>query len=177
MPETQSPVKSREYETIYILKPDVTRDAQEKIATRLNEVLARESGKLTLIENWGRRPLAYPVAKQRRGVYVYLKYLGGGVLVSEIERNLRMLDDVVKYQTVLTNADVDAGTVSVSDEDLKFEAVEPPAEGEEVEESIERRLGLIEGERMRRDDVEYDPEDEYGGNEVTNDVPGTEAES
>lgn len=175
MPETQSPVKAREYETIYILKPDVGRETQEKIASRLGEVLGRESGKLTMIENWGRRPLAYPVAKCRRGVYVYLKYLGGGALVSEIERNLRMLDDVIKYQTVLLNPDVDAGSVTVNDEDVKFEAVELPTE-EEPEESLERRLGLIEGERPRRDESEFDPDDEYGGNEVTNDVPGTEVE-
>ena len=45
----------REYETIYILRPEVTRDAQEKVATRLTEVLGREKGKLTSIENWGRR--------------------------------------------------------------------------------------------------------------------------
>ena len=174
MPETQSPVKSREYETIYILKPDVARDAQEKIASRLNEVLARENGKLTLIENWGRRPLAYPVGKCRRGVYVYLKYLGGGALVSEIERNLRMLDDVIKYQTVLMNPDVDAGTVTVNDEDVKFEAVDLPTE-EEPEESLERRLGLIEGERPRPDESDMDADD-YESNEVINDVPGTENE-
>jgi len=174
MPQTQSPVKAREYETIYILKPDVARDAQEKLASRLNEVLARENGKLTLIENWGRRPLAYPVAKCRRGVYVYLKYLGGGALVSEIERNLRLADDVIKYQTVLMNPDVDAGSVTVNEEDVKFEAVEPPAE-EEPEESIERRLGLIEGERPRHDDSDMDVDD-YESNEVINDVPGTENE-
>ena len=172
MPVTQSPVKTREYETIYILKPDVARDAQEKIASRLNEVLSRENGKLTLIENWGRRPLAYPIGKARRGVYVYLKYLGGGALVSEIERNLRMLDDVIKYQTVLMNPDVDAGSVTVNEEDVKFEAVEPPAE-EEPEESLERRLGLIEGERPRHDDSDMDVDD-YESNEVLNDVPGTE---
>ncbi len=174
MPQTQSPAKTREYETIYILKPDVARDAQEKLASRLSEVLSRENGKLTLIENWGRRPLAYPVAKCRRGVYVYLKYLGGGVLVSEIERNLRLADDVIKYQTVLMNPDVDAGSVTINDEDVKFEAVEPPTE-EEPEESLERRLGLVEGERPRHDDSDMDVDD-YESNEVLNDVPGTENE-
>jgi small subunit ribosomal protein S6 len=174
MPETTSPAKTREYETIYILKPDVARDAQEKIATRLSEVLQRESGKLTLIENWGRRPLAYPVAKCRRGVYVYLKYLGGGVLVSEIERNLRMLDDVIKYQTVLMNPDVDVGAVTINDEDVKFEAVEPPGD-DEPEDSIERRLGLVEGERPRHDESYMD--DDYSNNDVVNDVPGNEGDS
>ncbi len=81
---------AREYETIYVLRPDVAKEASEKIANRLDEVVGREGGKLTLIENWGRRGLAYPVSKYRRGVYVYLKYVGGTLLVQELERNLRM---------------------------------------------------------------------------------------
>jgi len=171
MPETQSPARVREYETIYILKPDVARDAQEKIAGRLSEVLTRENGKLTLVENWGRRQLAYPVAKCRRGLYVYLKYLGGGGLVSEVERNLRMLDDVIKYQTVQTNAEVDVAAVAVNPDDVKFEGVELPAEPE-PEDSIERRLGLIEGERMRSDEDQIDDTDEDFAPDL-NDIPGT----
>ena len=73
----QSLHKAREYETIYVLKPTVTRETQEKIATRLEEVVGRENGKLTQVDNWGRRQLAYPVAKHRRGVYVYVKRPGG----------------------------------------------------------------------------------------------------
>jgi small subunit ribosomal protein S6 len=173
MPDTQSPVRVREYETIYILKPDVARDAQEKIAGRLSEVLTRENGKLTLVENWGRRQLAYPVAKCRRGLYVYLKYLGGGGLVAEVERNLRMLDDVIKYQTVQTNAEVELATVAINPDDVKFEGVELPAE-EEPEDSIERRLGLIEGERMSRDDEVPDVDDDDYQVPDLNDIPGTE---
>jgi len=173
MSETQLPVRLREYETIYILKPDVARDAQEKIASRLSEVLARENGKLTLVENWGRRQLAYPVKKCRRGLYVYLKYLGGGGLVAELERNLRMLDDVIKYQTVQTRAEVELASVAINPDDVKFEGVDPPAE-EEPEESIERRLGLIEGERPARDDEAADVEDEDFQVPDLNDIPGTE---
>src|ERR1700742_3146633 len=95
MSQTTTTHKVREYETIYILRPDVTRDAQERVANRMTEVLGREKGRLTSIENWGRRPLAYPVKKKKRGVYVYLKYLGGGGLVAELERTLGVLDDVV----------------------------------------------------------------------------------
>jgi small subunit ribosomal protein S6 len=173
MPDTQSPARVREYETIYILKPDVARDAQEKIASRLSEVLARENGKLTLVENWGRRQLAYPVAKCRRGLYVYLKYLGGGGLVAELERNLRMLDDVIKYQTVQTKSEVEIASVEVNPDDVKFEGVDLPTE-EEPEDSIERRLGLIEGERATRDDETPDVDDDDYQVPDLNDIPGTE---
>jgi len=154
----QSLHKAREYETIYVLKPTVTRETQEKIATRLEEVVGRENGKLTQVDNWGRRQLAYPVAKHRRGVYVYVKYVGGGALVSEFERNLRLLDDVLKYQTVLVRKDVDLGALEVNTENLKFEAVEPPAE-DEPEESIERQLGLVDSPDRHRDSRDHDADD------------------
>ena len=139
----------REYETIYILRPGVTRDAQEKVAQRLSEVLTREKGTLTTIENWGRRSLSYPVAKQKRGVYVYLKYIGKGGLVSEVERNLRLLDDVLKYQTVKTDDEVAHEGIVVAPEDVKFEHVEVP-EGDAQEDSRARELGLE--ERQDRDE-------------------------
>jgi len=155
--------KAREYETIYVLKPDVTRETQEKIATRLEEVVGRENGKLTQVDNWGRRQLAYPVAKHRRGVYVYVKYVGGGPLVSELERTLRLLEEVLKYQTVLVRKDVNMAALEVNAENLKFEAVEPPAE-DEPEESLERQLGLVDSpDRDRHRDSRGDHDtDDYG---------------
>ncbi len=142
--EARGTPRAREYETIYVLRPDVPRDSQEKVAGRIGEVVGKVGGQLTQVETWGRRALAYPVDKYKRGVYVYLKYVGGGAVVNEIERNLRMLDDVLKYQTVKVRDDVDAATVQVNPEDVKFEAVEPPTEEESMEESLERALGLEE---------------------------------
>ena len=165
---TTTTQRVREYETIYILRPDVTRDAQERVATRMSEVLGREKGRLTSIENWGRRPLAYPVKKKKRGVYVCLKYVGGGGLVSELERNLGVLDDVVKFQTIQLRDDVDAGAVSVNPEDVKFEAVDPPQPGEDEGERIEQILGFERGpERSRSDDGDGfgDDDGDFGADE------------
>jgi len=101
---------------------------------------------------------------------VYLKYLGQGDVVNELERNLRMLDEVVKYQTVSVRKDVDPATVSVNAEDVKFEAVEPPQPGEEEGERIEQLLGFEESpERQRPPDA--DVEDDFGADE-----PAAEAE-
>jgi len=135
-------LKSKEYETIYILRGDVDADTAEKVQTRVNEVVARESGKLVKVEAWGRRKLAYPVAKLKKGVYVYVKYVGKGGLVSELERNLKLQDSVLKFQTVLTNEDVDMGAVTVDPEEIKMQRLELPPE-EEEKESRERALGLV----------------------------------
>jgi small subunit ribosomal protein S6 len=159
----------REYETIYVLRPDVTAESAAKIASRVEEVVTREAGKLTLVETWGRRQLAYPVTKFKRGVYLYVKYLGKGGIVTELERNLKMLDDVLKYQTVKVRDEIDEGVVEINPDDVKFEEIQPPGE-DEVEESRERALGLDESaaaERRREyeDDVEEGSVDALGDDE------------
>src|SRR5262245_47788188 len=99
-------LKTKQYETIYILRPDVDADSADKVQGRVAEVLDREKGKLLKVEAWGRRRLAYPVAKHKKGVYVYVKYVGKGGLVQEVERNLKLQDAVLKFQTVLLEEEV-----------------------------------------------------------------------
>ena len=86
---------------------------------------------------------------------MYLKYLGGGGLVSELERNLRVMDDVVKFQTLQLRTDVMSDTVTVNPEDVKFEAVEPPQPGEEEGERIEQILGFERSPERAREEAEY----------------------
>jgi small subunit ribosomal protein S6 len=155
---TTAPNRAREYETIYILKPDIDADGAERIGSRISEVVTRENGRLTKVESWGRRRLAYDIGKQRRGVYIYLKYLGGGKVVSEVERNLRLADGVLKYQTVLVRSDVEAEAIAVAAEEVKFERLDLPPAEDERDESRERQLGLIEPER-RQEKIEI-PEEE-----------------
>jgi small subunit ribosomal protein S6 len=150
---------TREYETIYILRPDVTVEAARKVAARVEEVTQRENGRLTLVESWGRRTLSYPLKKCRRGVYVYFKYLGGGVVVSEIERNLRMLDEVLKYQTVLVRRDVEVEKLTISEEDTKFTDIEPlPAD--EPAETREAVLGLEFSRTVRSEEEDRGGDDD-----------------
>lgn len=150
-------LKSREYETIYILRPDVDADTADKVQGRVAEVVARDNGKLTKVEAWGRRKLAYPVAKQKRGIYVYVKYIGRGGLVQELERNLKLQDSVLKFQTVQIAAEVDIQAITVDPAEIKLERLELPAEAEQ-EESREKALGLVElppEERKMREREDY----------------------
>jgi small subunit ribosomal protein S6 len=148
----------REYEVIYILKPDVSKETAEKVATRVSDVVSRMGGKLTRIENWGRRPLAYEINHSRRGLYVYLTYQGDGALVAELERNFRLLDEVVRFQTVKIGDE--AGSEAVDPEQLKFEAEDAPAD-DEGGLTLEQRLGLVaspRGEYHVNDDLREEEE-------------------
>ena len=141
MPEVQI-LKFKEYETIYVLRSDVDADTAEKVQARVAEVVGRDSGKLVKVEAWGRRKLAYPVAKQKRGVYMYVKYVGRGGLVQELERNLKLQDTVLKFQTIQTNDEVDVAALTIDPEEVKLQRLELPPEDDAVE-SREKQLGLI----------------------------------
>lgn len=134
---------AREYETIYILRPDVDNATAEKIAGRASDVVQRLGGTLTKLDNWGRRRLAYPIEKNTRGIFIYLKYVGFGDLVAELERNLRLLDEVVRFQTVLLRKDIDPSTVEVDPEEVQYLHVEDEEEPEDAETERARSLGMI----------------------------------
>jgi small subunit ribosomal protein S6 len=163
------PQKYREYETVYVLKPDANKDTLSRVSARVEEVMTREGGKLTLVESWGRRNLAYNITKYRHGIYMYVKYLGQGGVVAELERNLRMLDDVMRFSTVRVTDEVDDATLTAAG--VKFEEVELEPYTHEAE-SLERILGLDETSRMesrgRRDDDEY--ADDSDGSEISDDA-------
>lgn len=97
----------REYETIYILRPEATTDQIHDVNTRIRKVIDDAGGKLLRVDNWGKRKLAYEIRKQLKGIYLYWLYLGEATLVTEIERNLRMLDLVIRYYTVKIDETVD----------------------------------------------------------------------
>jgi small subunit ribosomal protein S6 len=141
MPEVQAVNVSREYETIYVLRPDAGRDSSQRVSDRVRDVFARQAGTLTRVENWGYRKLAYNVQKHTRGVYVYLKYEGDGRVVSELERSLRLQESVIKLQTVATGRALAAA--EVKEEDVAFEHLDSMAEPAE-EMSLARELGLDE---------------------------------
>jgi small subunit ribosomal protein S6 len=135
-------VRAREYETIYVLRSDVDGEVAERVQARVADALDREHGKLVKVEAWGRRKLAYPVGKQRRGVYVYLKYVGGGGLVAEVERNLKLQDAVIKFMTVQTSDEVDMAALQIDPEETLLGKLELPPE-DDKEESREKQLGLL----------------------------------
>jgi small subunit ribosomal protein S6 len=124
----------REYETIFILRPDTPTDQIAAVNTRIRGVIEQGNGKLLKLDNWGKRKLAYEIKKQLKGIYLYWQYLGSSGLVRELERNLRMLDTVVRYYTTVVDADIDpnARPSEVSDETFAAAATTGPDEEEIV---------------------------------------------
>ena len=132
----------REYETVYILRPTTTVADADKVAERVRDVMSHLGATLTNVDTWGKRKLAYEIQKHSRGVFVYLQYVGFGDVVAELERNLRLLDEVIRFQTVMTKDAVDPASVQVNDEEVKFNHVENEDDDEDPEREAARRLGM-----------------------------------
>ncbi len=110
----------REYETVFLIKPDVTDDNVDKLKERVRVIVNREGGKLLRFTIWGKKKTMYPIAKQPRAIYVHASYLGQTGMVAEVERNLRNIDEVSRYMSKrLKVADVDPETRPVL-EDVKL---------------------------------------------------------
>ncbi len=101
------PKTVREYETVFILRSDVLDEERSKVLNRLNGIVEKLDGHILMQEEWGKRKLAYKIQKNAYGIYYYLRYLGYNDMVAEIERNLRILEPVIKYMTVKLGDDVD----------------------------------------------------------------------
>jgi small subunit ribosomal protein S6 len=97
-----------EYETTVVLRADVGGDAIEATLDKVREAVRGRGGKLIAINHWGKKKLAYDIAKQTRGVYVHAQFLGFGKMVHEIERNLRISDSVLRFLTVRVADNVEA---------------------------------------------------------------------
>lgn len=126
------PGRQREYETIYILRPDATNDAIGTVNAKIRGLIEQGGGQLLKVENWGKRRLAYEVAKQLKGVYLFWNYLGGAGLVDEVERNLRLSDLVIRYYSVKVAENVDPATRTSSVTDESFANAAVPAADEEA---------------------------------------------
>jgi small subunit ribosomal protein S6 len=119
MAETQAAVRLREYETIFLIKPELTDDNVDRLKERVRGIVSREGGKVIRFTVWGKKKTLYPIAKQPRAIYVHTHYLGTSKMVAEVERNLRNFDEVTRYLSVKIADEVDPESRPVL-EDVKM---------------------------------------------------------
>jgi small subunit ribosomal protein S6 len=126
-----TPGTSREYETIYILRPNTPNEGVAEVNTRIRGIIESMGGKILKVDNWGKRRLAYEVAKERKGIYLYWQYLAQPGVVEETERNLRMLDSVIRYLTTKVDENIDVAARPSELDDTSFEKAAQTAADEE----------------------------------------------
>lgn len=121
----------RKYETIFILNSELSEEDSKAIIERVRELVESLQGEVLKIEEWGKKKLAYEVKKMSKGLYVLLHFMGTAQVLSELERNLRLMDAILKYQTVRLDEKAEKMARMLSEQkapetDAKPEAETPP---------------------------------------------------
>jgi small subunit ribosomal protein S6 len=91
---------NRTYELMFIVRPDMVEEDQEKLLSTLEGAVKTSGGEVKNVEKMGKRRLAYTVRKFNDGIYVLLTVQGSGGMVHELERRLRVTEPVIKFLTV-----------------------------------------------------------------------------
>src|SRR6476646_9871976 len=90
----------RQYELVYILPPDSTEQQVAELHEQIEQIVARLHGKIEKNENWGRRRMAYEIGHNKEGVYVLDVVNGSGELMKELDRRLKVMDQVIGHMIV-----------------------------------------------------------------------------
>ena len=98
--------ETRQYELVYVVSPETDEDGVAGLHTQIAEIVDRLGGRIDKTDNWGRRQLAYEIERHREGTYVLELISGPGDIVSEIDRRLRVSDNVLRHLVVRVDEDL-----------------------------------------------------------------------
>ena len=92
------------YETVFIARQDIPAQEAEALADRFSGIVTESGGSVARCEYWGLRTLAYRIKKNRKGHYAMLHIDASPDAVQEMERNMRLNEDVLRYLTIRTES-------------------------------------------------------------------------
>lgn len=129
----------RRYEAVVIIEPDVADDEVKALTEKYGDLIKSHEGEVIKIEDWGIKKLAYLVKKRDKGRYILFDFVSGPALISELERQFKITENIMKYLTVKLDEDVDleafkAGAKAEEapeEAQTKDETAESPVESEE----------------------------------------------
>jgi small subunit ribosomal protein S6 len=137
----------REYETIYVMRPELDDKAAKDLMLAKKDLIERLGGKNLKVTAMGRRKLAWECQKETRGIYIHHHFLGMPGIVKEFNRDLSIDDKVLMRHSVVLKHDVDPEQVKVEEDVLV-----PPVFKEKRE--FSDRRGRFGGERSDNGDYE-----------------------
>ena len=96
----------RQYELIYVLSPEMDDESVKEFHTQIFEIVGNLGGEIENTDIWGRRRLAYEINNHREGIYVLELINGPGAMVGELDRRLRVNDQVLRHSVVRVDEDL-----------------------------------------------------------------------
>ena len=96
----------RTFELMFISSPNTTEEEINRLTSQIEHAVTDRGGKITKVEPWGRRKLAYRIGKFDEGIYTLVHIEGTGQEIAEAERRLRVTDFVIRHLSVRTDEDL-----------------------------------------------------------------------
>lgn len=93
-------MSDRLYEILFIADPNLGEPEVDALAAQVQGFVEKEGGTIQKLEKWGKKRLAYDVARHREGYYTLLVAAGPGSLVKEVERRLKVTEGIFRFLTV-----------------------------------------------------------------------------
>lgn len=99
----------KKYEIVYIIHPDLE-GSTAKITEKIKSVVEKSGGKVLNEDSWGKKRLAYEIDKNTFGIYAFLLVEIGPDKIRELERTLRLSEEIIRFMTVLAEEEIEAKT-------------------------------------------------------------------
>ncbi len=97
--------EQRIYEVMFIIEATASDEDVTRLSDGLRQIITDQGGTVTKHENMGRRTLAYPIDRKNEGIYVLFEVEGSGREIAELERRMRVNDQIIRYLTVRVDED------------------------------------------------------------------------
>jgi small subunit ribosomal protein S6 len=97
---------TRQYELVYLIRPEASEQEVADLHSQIEQIVQRFQATLDKTENWGRRKLAYEIGHHREAIYVVETISGGGEVMKEIDRRLRVIDQVIRHLVVRVDEEI-----------------------------------------------------------------------
>ncbi len=134
------------YEHVFIARQDLSNTQAESLIEHFSTVLADNGGKVIENEYWGVKTMAFKINKNRKGHYAYLRTDAPAPAVQEMERLMRLHDDVMRCLTIKVDAHEEGPSVQMQKRDERSDRGDRPDRGDRGGDRPDR------GPRPDRDD-------------------------
>jgi small subunit ribosomal protein S6 len=94
---------TNKYEVLLIIKSGTTEVARDKSIAKFEKLIEKAGGTIDMIDKWGNRRFAYPIDFKREGFYVLIYFTAPSSVPSELERVLRISDEIVRFMVINRN--------------------------------------------------------------------------
>ena len=90
----------KNYELVYVVRPNAEDEVKEAVLNKIQEVVS-VNGEVEKVDTWGNKKLAYPIAKFTEGHYVLVNFAAGVEVPKELDRNLKINENVIRHMIVV----------------------------------------------------------------------------